>query len=118
MSAVKSCSLFSLSTALAVGGLGVAISAAAAPDAAQVKFFETEIRPLLAEGCYECHGPDKQKGGLRLDHIDFIRKGGEDLGSAIQTEELEGSPLMVAVRYEDPDLEMPPDGKAGVPLQN
>lgn len=111
MSAVKSCCLFSFSAALAVGGWGVVSSVGAAPDAAQVKFFETEIRPLLAESCYECHGPDKQKGGLRLDHIDFIRKGGEDLGAAVTPKEVEGSPLMVAVRYEDSDLEMPPDGK-------
>lgn len=111
MSAVKSCSLFSLSAALAVGGLGLVSPVWAGPDAAQVKFFETEIRPLLAESCYECHGPDKQKGGLRLDHIDFIKAGGEDLGAAVTAKDVEGSPLMVAVRYEDSDLEMPPDGR-------
>ena len=111
MSAVKSSCLFSVSAALALSGLGGSMSAVAGPDKAQVVFFETEIRPLLAERCYECHGPDKQKGGLRLDHIDFIQAGGEDLGAAVTAQDVEGSPLMVAVRYEDSDLEMPPDGK-------
>src|SRR5919201_6453660 len=31
------------------------------------EFFETEVRPVLAANCYRCHGPEKQKAGLRLD---------------------------------------------------
>ena len=40
-------------------------------------FFEMRIRPVLAEKCYECHSAraSKIKGGLRLDHIDFIEAG-------------------------------------------
>ena len=47
-------------------------------------FFETKIRPVLAEKCYECHSAraDKIKGGLRLDHIDLILVGG-DTGPAL-----------------------------------
>ena len=41
------------------------------------KFFEQNVRPLLAEKCYSCHGEKKQKGGLRLDSIEAILKGGE-----------------------------------------
>ena len=41
------------------------------------KFFEQNVRPLLAEKCYSCHGDKKQKGGLRLDSIEAILKGGE-----------------------------------------
>jgi mono/diheme cytochrome c family protein len=29
--------------------------------------FNRQIRPILAENCFACHGPDKQKAGLRLD---------------------------------------------------
>ena len=38
-------------------------------DAMGVAFFERQIRPLLAERCYKCHGPESKKanGGLRLD---------------------------------------------------
>ena len=44
-----------------------------------MKFFENEVRPLLANRCYECHGEKKKKGSLRLDHISFITKGGDSL---------------------------------------
>ena len=47
------------------------------PTPAQREFFEKEVRPVLAENCYSCHGPKKQKSGLRLDSRDFILKGGE-----------------------------------------
>ena len=42
-------------------------AAAAEPGAEALKFFETKVRPILAENCFKCHGPAKQKGGLRLD---------------------------------------------------
>ena len=41
------------------------------------KFFEQNVRPLLVEKCYSCHAAKKQKGGLRLDSIEAILKGGE-----------------------------------------
>tara|TARA_Y100000588_G_scaffold270500_1_gene286028 strand:- start:3195 stop:6503 length:3309 start_codon:yes stop_codon:yes gene_type:complete len=37
---------------------------------ADQKAFEDEIRPILAKRCYGCHGPEKQKGKLRLDQLD------------------------------------------------
>ncbi len=48
-----------------------------ADDREALRFFETSIRPLLSSECYECHGPEKSKGGLRLDHREFILEGGE-----------------------------------------
>src|SRR5262249_40946956 len=50
--------------------LGCAMSSAAEerlPSANEVHFFETRIRPLLSNHCFDCHGPQKQKSGLRLD---------------------------------------------------
>jgi hypothetical protein len=38
--------------------------------------FERDIRPLLHARCIECHGPDKQNSGLRLDHKAAALKGG------------------------------------------
>src|SRR6267154_2034967 len=40
-------------------------------------FFEQKVRPLLANHCYRCHGPEKQQGKLRLDSLDAMKKGGE-----------------------------------------
>src|SRR5687768_993975 len=50
-------------------GFGLAGSAAEAAHAEREArmFFENQIRPLLANRCYECHGAKKQKSGLRLD---------------------------------------------------
>lgn len=78
-----------------------------ASDADSLKFFESKIRPLLSENCYECHGPDKTKGGLRLDHIDSIKKGG-DTGPALVAGKPDESLLIEAVRRTDEDFAMPP----------
>ena len=77
---------------------------------AQEEFFESKIRPLLVDYCYECHSSDldEPSGGLVLDTRDGIRKGGE-LGPAVVPKDPEESLLLSAVRYED--LEMPPDGQ-------
>ena len=69
-------------------------------DRAKLSHFENTVRPLLAAKCYDCHGAEKQKNGLRLDHISFIHKGGES-GPAL--------PLIPkAIRRKDPDFSMPP----------
>lgn len=80
------------------------------PDEQGMEFFEKEIRPLLAEHCYECHGEKKQKGELRLDTRAAAFAGGE-LGKAIVPGDLEKSLLITAVRYHDKDLQMPPEEK-------
>ena len=75
-------------------------------------FFESKIRPVLSEKCYECHSAsgDKIKGGLRLDHIDLILEGG-DTGPALVRGNPEDSLLREAIRYQESDFQMPPKGK-------
>lgn len=86
----------------------VAVPAATgAEDREALTFFETKVRPLLAASCYECHGEDKAKGGLRLDHIDLILKGGET-GPALVPHQPGSSLLIEAVSRTDPDFAMPP----------
>ncbi len=46
-------------------------------DADGLEFFEKRIRPLLAEHCYQCHGPKKQESGLVLSTASALRKGGD-----------------------------------------
>lgn len=79
-----------------------------ATEALREKFFEQNVRPLLAQNCYSCHGEKKQKGGLRLDSIETILKGGES-GPAIVPGKPEESLLVAAINYAGP--EMPPSGK-------
>lgn len=82
-------------------------TASAADDKEALRFFEMEVRPLLANECYKCHSEDEMKGGLRLDHRDFILKGGDN-GPALVAGKPDESPLVQAVRRSDPDFAMPP----------
>src|SRR4051812_6309335 len=68
--------------------------------AEQVRFFETNVRPVLAERCYQCHGPTKQKADLRLDRREGILKGGES-GPAVVPGHPEKSLLIRAIRHEN-----------------
>ena len=85
-------------------------SGATVDEAEALKFFETKVRPILSENCYECHGEKKQKGDLRLDNISYILTGGE-LGPAVVPGDAMASHLYKAVSYEDKDLQMPPKDK-------
>ena len=102
--------LLALASVLTLSG-GIARGAAAA----DIEFFEKKIRPLLVERCYECHSAEpgkKIKGGLRLDHADGWRMGG-DSGPAIVAGNVEQSALIKAVRYTGLDFEaMPPKTQA------
>jgi mono/diheme cytochrome c family protein len=96
--------------------LGWALAAAVGradepPDAdpAQVEFFESKVRPVLAAHCLNCHGPEKQKAGLRLDSAEAMREGG-DIGPVVMPGDPDNSPLVEVVRY-DSDIRMPPKGK-------
>ena len=81
-------------------------------DAKGVEFFERQIRPLLANKCYQCHSRQskKTKGGLLLDSPEGLLKGG-DSGELFVTGDPDKSLLIKAVRYKDEDLRMPPDGE-------
>jgi mono/diheme cytochrome c family protein len=87
---------------------GLCAVQAAPPEPDAVKFFETSVRPILAENCFKCHGQTKQKGGLRLDSPDRILQGGES-GPAIVRGKAAESLLIEAINHEG--LEMPPNGK-------
>ncbi|MHC5543511.1 c-type cytochrome domain-containing protein, partial [Singulisphaera rosea] len=54
------------------------------PGTASIDDFENKVRPVLVEHCYKCHsaGSESLKGGLRLDSLDSMRKGG-DMGAAV-----------------------------------
>ena len=89
---------------------GNASDDAARPTAAQLAFFETEVRPVLATHCYECHSANAKRleAGLRLDSRRGMLRGG-DSGPVIEPGSVDESMLIEAVRYEG--YEMPPSGK-------
>ncbi len=80
--------------------------------ASELDFFEQKIRPLLIEHCFECHSSDSKEdnGGLLLDSREAILTGGSQ-GPAVNLIKVDGSLLLKAVHYRDPNFEMPPQGK-------
>jgi hypothetical protein len=95
---------------LSLGFCSLAPAAELTPVEGQ--FFENKIRPIFATECYKCHSQqaEKVKGGLLLDTREGVLKGGET-GLAVVPGDPEKSLLIKAVRYTDPDLQMPPKGK-------
>ena len=84
----------------------------AAPiSSADLEFFETQIRPVLADQCYRCHSSQSEKlrGELNLDTRAGTLEGGES-GPALVPGKPDDSLLIEAIRYGNPDLRMPPKG--------
>ncbi|MFM7056359.1 MAG: DUF1553 domain-containing protein [Planctomycetota bacterium] len=75
-------------------------------------FFESRIRPVLVEHCYECHSQQANsiKGGLSLDTRQAVAAGG-DSGKVVIPGKPEDSLLLESVRYTNPGLQMPPKGR-------
>lgn len=73
--------------------------------------YAKDIRPLMERSCVKCHGPEKRKGGLRLDKKRFAMKGGET-GAAIVPGDAAGSLLIkyITLPVDDEDI-MPSKGK-------
>ena len=99
--------------ALAVSGWSAAAMGADDP-AIQ---FEREVRPILAEHCFECHGPDKQKGGLRLDQKSGMLSGGDSEQPAVVAGKAGESQLIKRASSSDPEEAMPPKGSRLTPEQ-
>lgn len=79
--------------------------ARAADESKQAIFFETKVRPLLAQHCFECHGAKEQKSDLRMDRRSHFMKGGSS-GPIVVPGKPDESELLAAVKYES--YEMPP----------
>ncbi|MEQ1826293.1 MAG: PSD1 and planctomycete cytochrome C domain-containing protein [Pirellula sp.] len=78
--------------------------------AEQIDFFESRVRPVLVQHCYECHSTDaaKLQAGLYVDSREAILEGGES-GAVVVVGKPEESLLISAVKYQG--NEMPPDRK-------
>src|SRR5215475_15799334 len=83
------------------------------PSREGLEFLEKKIRPALAENCYGCHSAKSKKpqGGLLLDSIESMLKGGASGQPAIVPGDPEKSLLIKAIRYTDAKLQMPMGGK-------
>ncbi|NUM52127.1 MAG: DUF1553 domain-containing protein [Candidatus Hydrogenedentes bacterium] len=76
-------------------------------------YFEQHIRPVLIEHCYTCHSAESEslKAGLLLDTREGALKGGDSGKAAVVPGAPEQSRIIEAIRYQNPDLQMPPKQK-------
>ena len=107
MNAIKSFTITSLALGMLMLMQESVCSVNVAPiSAEETDFFESHIRPTLVTECIECHGADKQKGGLRLDSRAGWQKGG-DSGAVIVPKDPGSSLLLRSIKHLEPDLKMP-----------
>ena len=82
------------------------------PETQGVEFFERRVRPLLIGRCYKCHSAEASplRGGLLLDSRPGWQQGG-DSGPALVPGDPDASLIVKAVRYDNDEVQMPPEGK-------
>ncbi len=99
----------SMTSLIALGSVCICLLVPGAADADEAIDFSREIRPILAEHCLHCHGPDarQRKADLRLDELASAIADRRGL-QAIAPGKPERSALLERVQSDDPDVQMPP----------
>jgi hypothetical protein len=100
------CAFLTILAVLLASEVRAAETKPAAITPEQEQFFESRVRPILAEKCFKCHGSKKEMGGLRLDSSDRLRKGG-DSGVTLKPGDPDNSLLIQAIRRSG-EVKMPP----------
>src|ERR1700722_19217321 len=92
-----------------VVGIVCALSPAATVAAEPISF-NRDIRPILSDNCFQCHGPDeaKRKGGLRLDRRDAAIGKLNSGDTAIVPGKTDASELLRRVAASNREVQMPP----------
>src|SRR5438552_12714084 len=80
----------------------------AAGAAEQKVDFARHVQPIFKSACYQCHGPDKQKGKLRLDAKAIALNGGKS-GKSVVPGQAGQSELLRRITSKDEDERMPQD---------
>ena len=73
--------------------------------------YEDDVLPILEDHCVKCHGPDKQKAGLRVDQrLSLLRGGDAGFPSLVPGAPVK-SHLIERIRSRDASEQMPPKGE-------
>jgi hypothetical protein len=105
-----------LQATILAGCISLAYGAAAAPidvtklppDSTKANIsFDTDIEPLFKASCLRCHGEEKPRGGIRLDSMEGVLKGGKD-GLIVKPGDSASSQLVISISQLDPKTAMPP----------
>ena len=97
--------------------MGFPVMGSANANAAEAINFDRDIRPILSDHCFTCHGPDnnKRQAGLRLDQKEAAFSPVESGDTAIVAGQVGSSELIHRITSTDDSLVMPPPGE-GKPL--
>lgn len=104
---------FRFSTTVAFTAVMMAVvssSTLTSADESGDALFENQIRPVLLEKCFSCHGGNKVSGGLKMDSRESLMTGG-DSGAAIMPNDPDNSLLIKAISRHDDVSPMPPEKK-------
>ncbi|MCX7412102.1 MAG: PSD1 and planctomycete cytochrome C domain-containing protein [Planctomycetia bacterium] len=88
--------------------VAIASHASFAAAAAPALRFDRDIRPILSENCFACHGPGKQEAGLRLDSAADATRELDSGSRAIVPGDFGASELAARLEATDADVVMPP----------
>jgi len=92
------------------GRLLTAIVFTSVAHAKEAPDYAHEIGPLLKAHCFECHGPEKQSGGIRLDRREYVFAEGDSGAISIVPDKPDESELLYRITSTDKDDQMPPKG--------
>jgi hypothetical protein len=109
MTLPNSARLVTVSLMLSCAIFASSMPAAEPPIPARVEF-NRDVRPILSDNCFHCHGPDKRarQADLRLDIRDEAIKGASSGATPIVPAKPDESELVRRIRSTDPDEQMPP----------
>src|SRR5262245_50300138 len=95
---------------VSLGAVLVLVSAWSSTRAESRVQFNRDIRPILSDNCYKCHGPDEKErqAGLRLDTEAGTRAELDSGSIAVVPGDIEASELARRITSTDPDVQMPP----------
>src|SRR5205823_4221426 len=90
--------LWPLAVAASLGAGPVAV---ASDDRSRPVDFAAQVRPIFAHACLKCHGPEKQRGGLRLDSRGSVLAGGDSGEPAVVPGDVGSGTLVERVASDD-----------------
>src|SRR5215218_9490806 len=87
----------------AVTGATAPTRANPAPASASPVDYAKDVQPIFAKHCYQCHGPEKQKGGFRADSKTLAFHAADSGEKPIVADDVSKSHLLALVRGDKPD---------------
>jgi len=110
-------SLLALSSSVGSAAEKVDISKLPPPSDKKDLTYAADIKPIFEKAsCFKCHGPEKQKGKLRVDSLEAVLKGSKEEKILVPGKSAESVLVFSVARLVEDDA-MPPADK-GEPLTN